>query len=255
MSNRLSDACRDNEPMIREHFEVGETAVTILADRQNLIGVAKQAIFEARDILTAKIASDPFFKTTYEPYMVCDDDDPLIIRMCADSSLANVGPMAGVAGAVAVNAVESMEAAGAEFAVVENGGDIAILTDRPISVGLNAGDEKFKGLALSINPTHGITGICSSSGKIGPSVSLGVSGICTVFSDDVILADECATAFGNLIKRGGRQEMQESAEKIGSIKGVKGCLACCNGLMAVFGDIPRFVNADFDPSSASRIQF
>jgi hypothetical protein len=62
-----------------------------------------------------------------------------------------------------------------------------------------------------------------------------------VFSDDVILADCCATALGNLVKD--ESSLSEALEKIGSIDGVKGCLACIGGKVAMFGDIPEMVDA------------
>lgn len=237
---------------MKEHFEIGETAVTVISDEQ-FIKVAKDAIFDARAIIEKKISEDPFFGTTYEPYFFTMKDDPLIRRMCKASVLAGVGPMAGVAGAVAVYAVEAMVSAGATFAIIENGGDIALQIDRDISVGMFQDDEKLRSLALHIPKKDRIFGICSSSGKIGPSVSFGKSGICTVFSDDVILADACATALGNLLKTGESEEMTEALERIGSIDGVDGCIASMNGLVAIYGNVPEFTKGKYSSDDASRI--
>lgn len=237
---------------MRAHFEVRETAVTVVSDSE-YIDVAEKATFEAREIIERKIADDPFFGTTYDPYPASDDDDELIRHMCQASVLAGVGPMAGVAGAVALYAVTRMREAGAKYAIVENGGDIALLIDRDITVGIFQDDERFRELALSIPEREGIFGICSSSGAIGPSVSLGNTGISTVFSDDVILADACATALGNLIKTGDEEEMSSAVEKIGNIDGVKGCMAISNGRMAMFGDVPQLVRADGGTKASSII--
>ena len=163
--------------------------------------------------------------------------------------------MAGVAGAVAVFAVERMVEAGAGFAIVENGGDIALRIDRDVTVGVFQDDERFRELAFRIPKRNGIFGICSSSGKVGPSVSFGKSGISTVFSDDVILADACATALGNLIKDGGADEMSSALERIGKVDGVDGCAAISNGLFAMFGDVPELVKADPKDTTASSIIF
>jgi hypothetical protein len=86
-----------------------------------------------------------------------------------------------------------------------------------------------------------VTGICSSSAKIGPSVSLGGSNVCTVFSDDVILADCCATALGNRVT--GEDSLEDALESIGSIPGVRGCMACIGDRVAFFGDVPEMVEA------------
>ena len=225
------------------HFEIGETSVTIKSEKE-YFDVAKKAIYDARETILKKIEDDVFFKTTFEPYPVSESDDRLIRRMCEASALANVGPMAGVAGAVACCAVERMSEAGAEFAIVENGGDIAMKIDRDVVIGLFAGKNKISKIGFMVKKRKGIFGICSSSGKIGPSISLGDSDICTVISENVILADCCATSLGNLIGEGGRERMASALEIIGGIDGVEGCLASCGGLVAMDGDLPELVKCD-----------
>lgn len=240
--------------MSRIHFEVGETAVTVFSD-DIFHKVAKDAIFEAREIIRRKISQDPFFGSTYYPYDADDGDDPLIQEMCRCSILSDVGPMAGVAGAVAYYAVCRMRDAGAGFAIVENGGDIALLIDRDITVGLFAGDDRFGNLALDVKRRDGIFGICSSSGKIGPSVSFGKSGISTVISENVILADQCATSLGNMIREGSEGEMSAAVERICSVEGIEGCLATFDGKMALAGELPELVKRKVDPDRSSRILF
>ena len=225
---------------MRTRFQYKETIVSIVCE-EPFVKVAEQAIFEARDIIERKVAEDPFFRITYEPYPASSDDDILIQRMCDASEISGVGPFAGVAGAVAVHAVERMKEAGAREAIVENGGDIAFLSDRQVPVGLFADHPVLKDVAFMVS-SDGITGICSSSAKIGPSVSLGSSNVCTVFSDDVILADCCATALGNLVTD--EDSLSEALEKVGSLQGVKGCMACIGGKVAFYGDVPEMVEAD-----------
>jgi len=225
---------------MRTRFQYKETIVSIVCE-EPFVKVAEQAIFEARDIIERKVAEDPFFRITYEPYPASSDDDILIQRMCDASEISGVGPFAGVAGAVAVHAVERMKEAGAREAIVENGGDIAFLSDRQVPVGLFADHPVLKDVAFMVS-SDSITGICSSSAKIGPSVSLGSSNVCTVFSDDVILADCCATALGNLVTD--EDSLSEALEKVGSLQGVKGCMACIGGKVAFYGDVPEMVEAD-----------
>lgn len=253
MSHVVSYKSNNVDVMKKIHFEIGETAVTVISEEE-YTRVAKDAIFEARDIILSKIRDDPFFKTTFDPYLFKEGDDDLIKRMCVASMLAGVGPMAGVAGAVSVHAVEAMRSAGAEYAVVDNGGDIALSVDRDIRIGMFTDNEGLRDLAFLIHGTGGaVTGVCSSSGRIGPSVSFGTSSISTVFSDDVILADACATALGNMIVEGDDKNLSASVEAIGGIHGVKGCLVCCGEKIAVYGDVPEFVNAKIDDSCITRI--
>ncbi len=222
---------------MKTRFQYKETIVTIVCEEQ-FVKTAEDAIFDAREIIESKVAEDPFFSLTYDPYPADPKDHELIRRMCDASVLSGVGPFAGVAGAVAVFAVERMRDAGASEAIVENGGDIAFLSDKSVPIGLFADHPVLKDVAFEVR-SDSITGICSSSAKIGPSVSLGNSNVCTVFSDDVILADCCATALGNLVKDEG--SVTDALESIGSIKGVKGCLACIGDKVAVFGEVPEMV--------------
>ena len=208
---------------MRFRLEYRESILSVLCD-DGLEGVAYDAMFAARSAIESKIAEDPFFG-----------------RMCDASVIAGVGPMAGVAGAVAVSIAERLVQEGSTFAIAENGGDIAFYSKKPRLVGIYAAHPVLRDMAFSISSDR-IVGICSSSRVVGPSVSLGNSSISTVFSDDVILADCCATALGNLVKDEG--SMEGAVEDIGSRPGVKGCVACCGDRVAMFGDVPEMVPAD-----------
>lgn len=225
---------------MKTFFRVKETYVTIVCDEEHL-RTAEDAVFEVRGIIEAKIAEDPFFAVTYDPYPVSNKDDPVIRRMCQASVSAGVGPMAAVAGTVAEYAVTKLREAGAREAIIENGGDIAFLSPDERAVGVYADHPVFRDLAFMVR-SEDILGICSSSARIGPSVSLGSSNICTVFSHNVALADCCATALGNLVKDEGN--IAEFCERIGAVEGVEGCVACCNDKIAMFGNVPELVKAD-----------
>ena len=217
-----------------------ESILTVVCD-DGLRDAAFDAMMEARYSVESKISEDPFFGITYDPYPASPGDDELVRRMCDASAVAGVGPMAGVAGAVAVHIAERLVEMGSSYAVVENGGDIAFYSPEPRLVGIFADHPVFRDLAFSVSSDR-IIGICSSSRTVGPSVSFGTSSISTVFSDDVILADCCATALGNLVRD--EASIQGAVEDIGSRAGVRGCMACCGDKVAMFGDIPEMVPAD-----------
>lgn len=232
------------------NFHTGETSVVIVAD-EKYIKTAEDAIFEARGIIIGKIEEDGFFKDTLEPYPSQKNDHEIIRMMCDASVLAGVGPMAGVAGAVAYHAVKKMKDEGAKYAVVENGGDIALFIDENTTVALYTGNSKLEGIGLSVEKRDGIFGICSSSAKIGPSISLGGSDVCTVISGNVVLADACATALGNLVDAPDPEKMSESVEKIGKIEGIDGCLALCGEYFASYGNVPELVGCKYDKNKNS----
>lgn len=189
--------------MIRERFFFRETIATILADEPAHIGAAKEGILAARQALERYIAQDPFFQTTFEPYEP-DSDEEILLRMALAAKKASVGPMAAVAGAIAWAGVDAMMEAGARFAVIDNGGDIAILNrDRPVRVGIHAGMAPLSGrLAFVIPPQDSLHAVCTSSATVGPSISFGVSDAVSVFSDNPALADAWATALCNELRAG-----------------------------------------------------
>lgn len=225
---------------MRRLLRYRESIVNTVCD-DGLEKVAFDAMMEARFSIESKIDEDPFFGITYDPYPPSPGDDVTIRRMCEASLVAGVGPMAGVAGAVALRMAERLVEAGSSHVVVENGGDIAFYSPEPRLVGIFADHPVFKDMAFSISSDH-IIGICSSSRTVGPSVSLGASSISTVFSDDVVLADCCATALGNLVKD--EDVLQDAVKKVGSMPGVDGCMACCGDRVALYGHIPDIVPAD-----------
>jgi ApbE superfamily uncharacterized protein (UPF0280 family) len=186
--------------MIRAPFVFRETFATILADDQEHIAAAKSGMLAARQAVEAYISYDPFFLTTFDPYEP-DSDDELILRMTDATKKAGVGPMAAVAGAIAWAGAEAMVDAGAIFGVIDNGGDIALISDRPVRVGVHAGGAALSNrVAFVVPPQEKILGICTSSATVGPSISFGMADAVTIFSHDVALADAWATAVCNLIR-------------------------------------------------------
>ena len=77
---------------MRTRFQYMETILTVVCD-DGMESHIPEGVFEARSIVERKIAEDPFFGITYDPYPVSERDDPLIQRMCRASELAGVGPM------------------------------------------------------------------------------------------------------------------------------------------------------------------
>jgi len=227
--------------MIRERFFFLETIATILADEKKHIEAAKKGILTARQSLERYIARDPFFKTTFDPYEA-DSDELVIQRMVQSTKKANVGPMAAVAGAIAWAGVENMKESGANFGVIDNGGDIAIISDRKIVVGLHAGTAKVSDkIAFVVQPQEKILGICTSSATVGPSISLGVADAVTVFSHDVALADAWATRICNDIRINDPSVLSRL-----NPEEVLGVFAVLGDHIERWGDLPSLVNAIVD---------
>ncbi|MCL7476109.1 MAG: UPF0280 family protein [ANME-2 cluster archaeon] len=230
-----------NKTGLRVHYQVKETIVTIGADSNEYIEVAKKSIQNQRMLLEAYIIKDPFFKVTLELYEVPESAPGIVRRMADAAGVMGIGPMSAVAGTIASYAVEAMMEAGAGYAFVDNGGDIALVTDRPLVLGIYAGEASIKDLALEVQPTDRILGICTSSGTVGPSISFGSADAALVVSGNVSLADAAATALGNAVMDEGN--MEEAFDVVRGINGIQGALVVKGDRFAVWGTPPRLVSA------------
>jgi ApbE superfamily uncharacterized protein (UPF0280 family) len=232
---------------MKEYYRLKETIVTIQADERSYIEAAKEEIVRQRRELERYISFDPFFRTSLEPYYI-KGEAPLIIRRMADAACTmGIGPMSAVAGTISAFAVEAMVDAGATFAIVDNGGDIAIINDRPVVVGIYAGESTLNHLGFTLKESDAITGICTSSGTVGPSISFGMADAAVVFSDDVALADSAATALGNATGVG-RDAVEASFGVVSGTPGIKGAIVIQGEYVGLWGDVPPMtrVNVDYD---------
>jgi len=193
------------------------------------------AIEEHRGLLEGYIRAHPLFMHSLEPVEV-GASVPQIVKMMADAAqAAKVGPMAAVAGAMAELVGRKLFDFSAEV-IVENGGDIYLKTSRKRLVGIYAGASPFTGkLGIEIEPEKTPVGICTSSGTVGPSLSLGLADAAIVLSPSAALADAAATAVGNLVKS--PEDIPAGLERVKEIKGVTGVVIIAGERMGAWGDI------------------
>jgi ApbE superfamily uncharacterized protein (UPF0280 family) len=226
---------------MKEKFQLKQTVVTIIADAPKHIEGAKQAIRAHRHSLERFIALNPFFRFALEPVEDYVGDPPDIVRRMLDaSSAAKVGPMAAVAGVIADLAVEAMVDAGALYAIVDNGGDIALASDRDVIVGIYGGASPFKDLGFKIEPTP-FLGVCTSSATVGPSISFGTADVACVVAETACVADAAASALGNL-----STDPQAAFSAIKDIKGILGAVLIVGEKLATWGRLPTLVHASVD---------
>ena len=227
--------------IMREHFQLKETIVTIFARESGQIDAAKNSIRGERAVLEDFIRTDPFFQITIEPYSLLGESAPPIVRkMIAASAVFGIGPMSSVAGAIAGSAVDAMIKEGATYAVVDNGGDICILNDQPMTVGIYAGSSPIKDLAFLLDSRKKPLGICTSSGTVGPSISFGWADAAVVVSQDVALADAAATALGNAVTAAGQLAECFSAT---DRPGIDGAMVIRGEQMALWKELPAMRRA------------
>ncbi len=203
--------------------------------------IIKDEIINQRNILSKYILKHKDFIESFVPLENIDSDAPDIVkRMHKASLLTEIGPMASVAGVTAQIAAEAAVAAGADEAIIENGGDIYIFSRNETKIALYAGKSKIAtNLALIIKPKITPISICSSSSKMGHSISFGDCDLATVISSDGALADSAATLACNLVKE--ENDIPAVLEKITSIKGIHGALIIKNDKIGVAGNFPEIV--------------
>lgn len=226
--------------MIREHFKYKTTIATILADTSKVIEAAKEAMISARQEIELEIIKEPLFGSSLEPLFI-ESKSTAVQRMINASQSAGTGPMSAVAGTIAWLGVEAMRNEGANFAVIDNGGDIAFISDRILRVGLYAGNSPFsKKIAFIFPPAEEIYGVCTSSSTVGPSISFGTADSVTIFSSDVALADAWATSACNVINTQDNSALIKQIEKT-NIDGIFGVV---NEFVLKWGKIPELSSAD-----------
>jgi ApbE superfamily uncharacterized protein (UPF0280 family) len=202
--------------------------------------VVTREIVRQRAILEDYIRRDLIFQHTLEPLEVSADAPEVAKRMARAAKLAGVGPMAAVAGAMAQLAVEAALAAGAEEAIVDNGGDIYLKATEPIVIAIYPGGSgKLGRLAFSLQPTDTPLSICSSSGKMGHSLSLGLCDLATVVAKDAALADAVATRAANLVRT--VEDVEKALDTMMPVAGVSGLLIVKDGHVGLAGRVPPLV--------------
>jgi len=223
-----------DDGLVSFNVVVKETDLHIRAKR-NLENEAIEAIIKHRQPLEEYIAGHPLFRHSLEPYTVRKDAPNIVRDMARAAGMVGVGPMAAVAGAIA-------EAVGRDLLVyspeviVENGGDIFISVSQGSLIGVYAGKSMFTGkIAMEINPEQMPLGICTSSGTVGHSLSLGAADAVIVLSHSAALADAAATAIGNKVRDA--DDIDAAIEQAQAIDGLMGVIVIIGDRMGMWGGV------------------
>jgi uncharacterized protein len=192
-------------------------------------------IRESRAQVKWAIERRPHFLKSLVPLEEDPADSPVALAMIRAGKKAGTGPMAAVAGAVAEFVGKGLLPLSPEV-IVENGGDIFLKVDSPIIVGLFAGNSSFSGrIGIRIESAPIPLGICTSSGSVGPSLSLGNADAATIISHNAALADAVATGVGNRVHK--PEDLKPAVEWGMKVPGVIGALAILGDKIAALGDV------------------
>lgn len=206
----------------------------------DLVTVVCAEIVRQRELLEAYIVRQPEFRSSLIPLGLLPGAPEIAEAMARAAELVGVGPLAAVAGAIAERGARAALAAGAKEAIVENGGDIYAMSAEPLIVGLHGGpDSPVNGLAFRLDAADLPRAVCSSSSRMGHSLSLGSCELATVVARDAALADAAATQACNLVCDAG--DLDRALETIAAIPGVDGVLIANGGRVGLLGELPELV--------------
>jgi uncharacterized protein len=181
--------------MIKRRIRIQETNIRLITDNENLNLV--DFILKQRRELKNYIHKNRLFLTSLEPLEV-EDAPPIVKIMARTASIAYVGPMAAVAGTISQLCLNFLLKHGAKYVVVDNGGDVALKTNKDVIMGLYAGESSLSGkIGFKIKHEKTPMGICTSSGTVGHSISFGRADAVTVFASEATVADALATSIAN----------------------------------------------------------
>jgi hypothetical protein len=222
------------DDLVKFEVTVKETDLLVRAER-NLFQETRELVLKYRQQIEAYIETNPEFQRSLIPLKE-DPYAPEIVReMIRTSRLAQVGPMAAVAGAMAESVSKDLLKLSKEV-IVENGGDIYLATSRERTIGIFAGDSPLSlKIGIVIGPEDSPLGVCTSSGTVGSSLSFGKADAVCILSKSAALADAAATAVGNIVKE--KKDIEAGLERGKGIEGVLGTLIIVGEKMGVWGNV------------------
>lgn len=174
-------------------------------------------------------------------------NERIINLMINSSNISDTGPMASVAGSISQICLEHLNKLNTKYSIIENGGDIALLTNRKSIVNVYAGKNNYyNNLAFKLNEKKKGYGICTSSGTFGHSKSFGVSDATIVFSKESSIADGLATRLANCANGKDNEEIinnvLEASEDYREY--YDGIIVIKDDLIAKNGHIPQLVTVN-----------
>ncbi len=224
---------RGERPFFR--VMVRETDLYVHA-RKPLESVTRDLVLKYRAQLETYLQGHPEFGCSLRPVSVRGPAPSIVREMAEAGGLAGVGPMAAVAGAVAEQVGEGLLKDHTPEVIVENGGDVFLKTDTPSVIAVFAGRSPLSmkiGLRIDSRP-HPMA-VCTSSGSLGHSLSLGKGDAVCVVSRSCALADAAATALGNRLQS--RSDISGTIDFAKDIAGVIGCVLIMEDQVGMWGDI------------------
>ena len=232
-----------------EEIDIDQTHIRLKSDLDNVN--LKGYILKIRSELKRYISLNRDFLLSLEPLKYNGENLPdIVLKMYESSTKADVGPMACVAGTISQMSLDYLIEKGSDFSIVENGGDIALINNRNVLCGIYSNNEVLgNNIAFNIKTRKHPLGICTSSGKIGHSISFGTSDSVSVISKSPSLADGLATRIANEVK--GKDSESKVSNALETAENYKeyfnGVLIISDNNIGTVGKLPKIIESkDFD---------
>lgn len=230
---RLYRRAVDPEGLVCFQVVVAESDLAICA-AEDLSDLAEDLVIRSRWDLENYIATHPRFAESYVPVQVETDAPAIVQQMARAAWRSNVGPMAAVAGAVAEYVARGL-AERTPDVIVENGGDIYLIGEHERVVALWANRPGMDRIGLKIPAGMQPVAVCTSSGTVGHSESLGSADAVTALAHDGALADAVVTALANRVH--GPDDIPKAIEAAQNVPGVFGVLVTIDGHVGAWGNV------------------
>ncbi|HPK53969.1 MAG TPA: UPF0280 family protein [Smithellaceae bacterium] len=223
---------KDN--LISYNVKIAESDLLISSDT-NLANQAYIYLARHRIFLENYIQIHPEFLSSLLPLPEDNLAPPLIRDMLRSAKICGVGPMAGVAGAISEYVANDLLDQ-TENIIIENGGDIFLVSKNRLTVAVYAGESTLSyKINFTVKPEETPLGICTSSATVGPSLSFGRADAVCVISRSATLADAAASAIGNRVKN--KNDIKSALSFGNEIPGIKGIIIILGNAIGVIGDV------------------
>ena len=225
---------------------VKETDLFIRAEK-DLTDIAREAVLRHRGYLENYIRQHAGFAETLAPWDVRGPSPGIVREMASAGQQAGVGPMAAVAGAIAECVGQDLLDHTDEV-IVENGGDLFIKSREPVIVGIFANQSPLSlRIGLRVDASEQPMAVCTSSGTVGHSLSMGKADAVCILSASCALADAAATSVGNHVQTAG--DIHKAIEIGKKIKGVEGIIVIIKDKIGIWG------NLEIVPLQEKKVEF
>lgn len=214
---------------------VEETDLLVLSDEALDEDLVKERVLHYRGQVNSYIEEYPDFAVSLSPVSVSASSPGIVEAMSENCSAAGVGPMAGIAGAIAEFVGRDLLNVCSNI-IVENGGDIFAKADFPLTAGLYVGEESlFNKMSITIDKPGIPFGLCASSAKLGHSLSFGSADLAVVLAESAVFADALATKLVNMTKS--PKDISKVIEFAKKFPETLGVVLCVEDKAGFWGDI------------------